>query len=61
MIWKFNLLIFYFKARRLYSINIDLEGCIRSMQLQPGILEPSQHLPEDTGKDGRSQDLPDAH
>jgi len=38
IISKFNLLVFYFKARRLYSININLESCIRSMQLQLGIL-----------------------
>jgi len=53
VIWKFNLLIFYFKAGRLHSANtsINLEGYIRSMQLQLGILEPSQHLLEDTGKE----------
>jgi len=40
--WKFN-----FKARGLILINLNLEGCKRSMQYQLGILKPSQHLLED--------------
>ena len=38
IIWKFNFIMFYFKARGLTLINVNREGCMRSMQQQLGTL-----------------------